>query len=514
MTTQSISQRKKWITPSRVIFALVILCIAGLQIGSLIRYPAPHVDEAWLTSRAWAFIQTGHQMGPLDLGVVEQWNDYWILNQWLITALQSIILRLAGEPNFIVLRIFSLLLGTGLLLVTYWMAHSWKGKRMAAISTGLLSVSLAFSYSAHLVRYDILAALFCYTALALLVTDKEMTPFRALAAGLLLGLALETHLNSLIFYPVCGLIFILRLKRRFLVARQFWGFIIGCTAGGLYFLLLRVLPNPATFFDVNRLLFSGTHQPLLLAFDAGRLINELSTAAGLILVASGSMIFFIPMAVYQILQQKDQPGFEILAINSLLFLEAVFIIPNKSGNYAIYLAPAFLWLIAYFLDHSVQKKWHGKWMEFVERILILSCVLGFLGLSLPPLFQDGYTIYQKAQTDIQAVVQPEDVVMGTQVYWLGLNDHPYYSWELLFRYPRLFPDMDLEDAFEHFHPDVLIIDQNMDDLITDHLDPSSRWVNYHLPREAFYAYLTTHADLVLHTRDANGPVQVYRLRWK
>ena len=50
------------------VFAAVLI----LHLLTRMRYPAPFVDEAWLLSRAWTFIQTGHQFGGLDSGVGEQ----------------------------------------------------------------------------------------------------------------------------------------------------------------------------------------------------------------------------------------------------------------------------------------------------------------------------------------------------------------------------------------------------------------------------------------------------------
>ena len=81
------------------IYLVGFLFILILHFWSLMRYPAPFVDEAWLTSRAWAFLHTGHQLGSLDMGVAENLPGGWVANQWLITALQSICLRNCGTTQ-------------------------------------------------------------------------------------------------------------------------------------------------------------------------------------------------------------------------------------------------------------------------------------------------------------------------------------------------------------------------------------------------------------------------------
>jgi hypothetical protein len=104
--------------------------------------------------------------------------------------------------------------------------------------------------------------------------------------------------------------------------------------------------------------------------------------------------------------------------------------------------------------------------------------------------------------------------MASQTYWLGLYDHTYYSWELLFLYPRVFPGKTLADAFQEYKPDLFVIDGGMNDLISDTIDPSSRWRNYHLPRAELFAYLEKHARRVAaFEADVYGPVKVYRLNW-
>ncbi len=81
-------------------------------------------------------------------------------------------------------------------------------------------------------------------------------------------------------------------------------------------------------------------------------------------------------------------------------------------------------------------------------------------------------------------------------------------------YPRMFPGRTLADAFQEYEPDLFVIDGGMNDLISDTIDPSSRWSNYRLSRAELFAYLEQHARLVAaFEADVYGPVRVYRLNW-
>ena len=53
-------------------------------------------------------------------------------------------------------------------------------------------------------RLDVLATMLAYSALAIIVCDPSHNFWTGLLAGILIGLAAETHLNSLIFIPVPG----------------------------------------------------------------------------------------------------------------------------------------------------------------------------------------------------------------------------------------------------------------------------------------------------------------------
>ncbi len=508
MTEQKLT-RHQWL-----ICFVLLATIVALHAWSLMRFPAPSVDEAWLVSRAWAFARTGRAFGPLDAGIADRFEGAWVVNQWLITALQSLALRPFPVPSLLAARGLALLWGSVLLAANYWIAHRMGGRSLALVSTLLLALSRAFFYSAHSARYDIMAAALGYLAIALILNDGASRFWVNVLAGLAVGLAVETHLNSLIFGPVILVLYWLEEGWSVLHKARFWGFVVGATLGlGLY-LALHVLPYPQTFFNLNSLLFSADHKPPFLTPSLEGILEVFATTGNLILAASASSSVLALAAIPILINRRSESAKRLWVSSVALITGAALVIPNKTGHYAILLAPAVLWLVAAFLLEFLKQPWRGQWRDYASRVLIWGLVAGSIALSLASLREDSYSVYRRVQSNLDQTVRLGDKIMASQTYWLGLYDHTYYSWELLFLYPRVFPGKTMADAFQEYRPDLFVIDRGMNDLISDTIDPSSRWSNYHLPRAELFAYLEEHArQVAAFEADVYGPVSVYRLNW-
>jgi hypothetical protein len=497
----------------------LIGAIAVVHVWSLMRYPAPSIDEAWLTSRAWAFLNTGHPYGPLDSGLAERfYSGYWVTNQWLITALQSLVLRITASPNLPGLRILSLAWGLLLLAASYSIAFRLGGRAVAITSTLLLFCSRTFFYSAHQVRYDIMAAALAYLGVALYFSGgSARRPYKfwlGAASGLFVGLAVETHLNSLIFIPAMGILFLIDYGMNFWRQLNFWGF----TCGGLlslgFYLLVHVLPDPNAYIALNLLIFGSTHSPPIAAGIA-KLVRSFSDMGGLLLVAGTSLLLPAVMALPGLWKLKTKRSWQAIAFPAVVVLAAVVLIPNKVGHYAILLAPPITWLAARALIDFMRRPWHGRLMDYILRVALLAAVGGALLLALIPLASDGYRDYSIAQAQINRVIRPGERVMGPQVYWFGLQEHAYFSPDLLIIYPRFYPGSTLSDAFNDFRPDIFIIDQGLNTLIADDVAPISRWYSYHFPRAELFTFLDANADLVSSFQSPSyGRITVYRIHWQ
>ncbi len=487
--------------------------VAVVHIWSPLRYPAPFCDEGWLTARAWAFIQTGRQFGVLDGGIVEKFDGYWTLNQWLVTALHSLVLRLVGSPDFIALRVFSLLLGVGLLAVNFWIASRLGGYALARLSTLLLAVSIPFFYSAHLVRYDILATLLGFGGIALYYYRRRWPYLIGFLSGLCIGLAVETHMNSVIYIPAILLLYWMDNRWSTLRRAHFWGFASGGLVGLAIFAWLHVVQYPQTFFEANLFLFGNTQQPLLLGLNSPMLWQRSFTETGpYLLVVASSLLILVLAAIPGLARERSRGSWHLLGLNGALLVAAFFVMPYKPARYAIYLTPVMMMMAAWFLLRFVRQPWRGGWRDYASRVIVWGACAGALALSAAQLQVNRYQDFQQTIGRIEAVVRPGERLIGSQTHWLGLYDHPYASWEVLFLYPRVYGGT-IGDAFAHYQGDILILDRQT--VVLDVVDPALPWYYYHIPRTELLAYLDRHAELLTEFEsDSYGYVQVYRIRWQ
>lgn len=497
----------------RQVWALILLAVVSLHAGTLMRYPAPFVDEVWVTARALAFQHTGHALGPLDTGA-ENYPHAWVANQWLFTFLQSLFLRFSPVPSLLPVRIMGLVFGLILLGAAFWAGKQLVGEKASAIACLLLAFSTSFFYSAHSARYDIVAAALGYLGLAIYLTPGGNRFWRGFWAAILVSLAVETHLNSVVF--VAGLLALLLYdqRSRLFRASDTWGICLGGLVGIGFFAGIHFFPDPQTYFTLLKLqLESGYAPPLAQAGTSwpAQALDDLAQTGRLILAACTSALILLIPGTGQLIQQKTHKANRLLLINVSNLLCFLFIIRNKTFFYAILIAPALFWIIGAFLVNFFQQPWRRSLWFYARQVIILGSVFGMAALSLAPLVHDSSTDYRAAQKMVDQFVQPGDRIMGSQTWWLGQSDHPYFSWEILTSYSRDHPGTNFEDAFEAYRPNLFIFDRHVLDFISD--DPADR--KYRLSRSSVIAWLNQHGEVIAEfNADTYGPFIIYRLNWE
>ncbi len=502
--------KKKWCTT-----ALLGLVVAG-HAWSLLRFPFPFVDEAWAASRAWAFVQTNRQFGTLDTGVFDRYEGYWTALPWLPTAIQSLALRLVPEPDLLPLRCISLLFGFGLLTAVYWIARSLYSRGVALLGVLLLALSWPFLYSAHLARYDILAAALGFAAIALYFNNPFHRFLPGLLSGLCLGAAFETHAHAAVYVPALAALYFFDLRWTLFRKRHFWGVMVGGLLGLLFYVALHLLPYPQTYAAINRIAFTTTHVPPILTLDVGVLVQAVRELGRAIWLSHQAMSVVLILAALFLHRRHSKADQRLLVLNGVLLLGALLLIRNKILYYVILFSPAIPLMIAAFLPPFLRQRWQGRVRTSLGYALVLGCLLGTVLANLFLLRHDMYRPYQVAQARINQTIHPEDTILAAQTYWFGLYDHVYYSWEELIYFQRYAPDSTLEDAFREFRPTVLIIDGHMRGFISDDPDGSSIYAEHlNLPETEMKAFLARYSELADEFEvDYYGLIQVYRLHWE
>ncbi len=102
--------------------------------------------------------------------------------------------------------------------------------------------------------------------------------------------------------------------------------------------------------------------------------------------------------------------------------------------------------------------------DYFAHVIVWGSLLGLVSLNIYAVLPDYQNDYQNAEIQISNILQPGDIIMGTQTFWFDFFNHPYYSWEQLVYYRRYAPYSTIEDAMIEFHPDIFIIDGQVNDL--------------------------------------------------
>jgi 4-amino-4-deoxy-L-arabinose transferase-like glycosyltransferase len=508
--TEGKPSRRQWLAGAGLLAASL-----GLHLWSLMRFPAPFVDEAWLVSRAWAFIQTGQAFGPLDSGLADHFEGYWTLNQWLITLLHSLGLRVWGAPDLVAVRGVSLIFGLALLAAVYVIGRQLGGIRLGWLSALLVSLSMPFLLSAHLARYDILTAAFGFWAIALHFIRRN-SHWTGLLSGLCLGLAFETHAHSMIYAPAILVLYWWDFRWAMFRQKHFWGFIVGGALGLLYYAALHVLPYPQTFLAVNQLTFGATRTPPILTLNLRVILQAFDWMANLLLALYSLMIVIILLAVVMLFRKRTRANQLLLVLSLTLVLLFTLIVRHKHGFYSILTTPVLDMLVAAFLLDFIRKPWRGQWTDYASRSLVWSLVIGALVFSWSAVLVDSWPQYQVTADRIKQSIRPGESIMADQVYWFSLQDHSYYSWDLLYLYQRYKPGSTVQDGLREFRPDIFIIDRHMSLSIADP-DPQDEAYQQHwlLSRPELESFLSQRAQL-LDAFDSSlyGNIRVYRINWK
>jgi 4-amino-4-deoxy-L-arabinose transferase-like glycosyltransferase len=496
------------------ITAALFVAMIVFHLWSLMRFPAPFVDEAWSAARAWAFIQTGHAFGSLDKGVLDRFEGYWTFFPWLPTAIQSVGMRLFATPELLSIRLVSLAFGLALLGAVYSMARDWGGPALGGLSVFLVSVSWTFLYSAHLARFDIMVAALGFVAIALYLHNR--TGFWASGlAGLCAGLAFEIHPHGMIYAPALAVLYWWHWRGALFRRPQFWGFVTGVSLGLAFYAALHILPYPQTFVAINQLALSATHTPPILTLDARVIAQAIVDSGGMFLAVYQPLIPLILWAAVVLARRRTESDKTWLILSAVLVTAHTLLVRNKFLYYAILVTPALVVMVAAFLLDFVRQPWRGRWLDYVSRAAVGGLLIGSIALNLSVHRTDFGAVYRTTQSRINQVIRPGELIIGPQTYWLGLYDHDYYSWEELIYYQRYAPGSTWEDALREFHPDILVVDRFLEYFITDPDEPGDLYQqNLRLPRLAVESFLDRRTDL-LTAFDSGyyGRVRVYRIAW-
>lgn len=495
-----------------------------LHAVSLRLYPPVFVDEAFLISRAWGWLQTGLNFGPLDAGVFDLGFDgYWTFHPFIPTWFHALFVQLFGL-DLSLLRFASLLCGAGVLAAVFSISYQLSASsRGAFIVVLLVIVSFAFTLSAHKIRYDIIVAALAFSAIAIhLAASERKSVLLSMVSGILLGMAFEVHVNAVIYGPVIVALFFAKEGWRLYRQRVFWGFVGGAAIMLAWYLWAHVLRYPETYFGIGRAM-AGTHYPPLFLLNPVALIVAIGEMGRYLFILTQFRIVVTLIAGFMLWQRR-------LARKEILmflvgFLSFGLMVKSKMDYYLILIAPFADIVLARWIEEFLfqQKPFSYGWK--LGRALVISLLTASLLFSLAvffvtflfPALNETTRVAQR----IERVIPAGGSVMGSQLYWFDLHRYRYISWQQILAYQKTYAGSTFNDAMMDLRPDVLVIDEHLREFILadEPVAPQSGLARYfwerRLRKDDVKAFLTLRGTLRDQVQTArSGTVDIYSINWR
>ncbi len=495
----------------------VFLCVITLfcfHLGTLIHYPGPTPDEPWNGSRALALVEKGYPFGSLDEGYRIDVARPWAVFSLPPLLLYAIPISLTGEVGLFGLRLVSLFAGLVLLFAMMRIGAVHLGRRgmlAAAIVTGFSQV---FFFCAHVARPDVMAAALVFSALSLVTGRKSRRyPF---VAGLLAGLALSFQLRSLTALPIIGFYLLVVRGRSIFQHRDLLRLAAGYSAGAAVYVLLHIAPDPESFtqsWAVN----VGTNRTPPLVDGALQVVWASLRSLWFGRTGLSPVGVYLPVAglAYGILYGSRRVR-KLVFASLLGFLGGVFIIRDPLIINLIALSPLLDLLTLPLVAEIFARRYRHPLRHFAWSLIAVGLVLYNLhtGLVGPAQYWwDAYQEREEVQAALASHLRPQDKIIGTPLYWLGVQKSNYLSWEGLIATKQT-RNTDLEGAFQILQPDVFILDKHIRPFVRD-VPMNSTWFNYlRISKSELDQVFRNHAKIIArYDTPQFGVVEVYRFNW-
>ncbi len=479
--------------------AILVYLLANLPF--LVAWPAVHGDEGRELNAFW--VASGIDPSAKTLDPVYQHDPLYKGGlQGLSTALSFRLFGFGLFPG----RLVSLVWGGLLLWFTYLAGRRLYGHGAAAIAVLFLAVSQPFLVSSHLVRPDVVVAALVMAALGSSLRGlQEGGRHWHMLSGVLLGLSFDVHPNTIAFMPLVGLCYLQRFGRRVVLSADTWMLAAGVALGALYYVGVRIVPNPGHYLeafgywigvDKRPPALSGGLVPMVQAelwrwsqYFQQRIVELALVSVGLV-GALGRLAR----------DRRLDPVFGGLASAFLVF---ILLVSSKTEFYMILFFPLLVLLLAAVVA-DVGANLGGSRLVAVALLVVLAA--GGMG------FEDNFRDVIEAASDfrerdytvlsaqLQAEIPPGSRVVAPPIYWIGLAQPPYYLdyvdfyvWERIRRERNVSWPEFLRDVDPHY-----VI-----------LDPKAKYeVGRSTPR-----FMEDNASLLAQIKHVNyGRVEVWKMR--
>ena len=482
---------------------------------TLLRYPGPWFDEPLYISRAWSSLHPGREVDLWAAGSFDRFEGYWTILSWLANVFLMVGLAIAGSPSLVATRLVVLFWGFWLLVAVYWIGKKFGGHTLAIVGVIMVALSRAFLVSSHMVRPDIIGAAFGYAAIALYFNNLRSRWWVSSFAGLLAVLAFEIHANGAFFIPAILTLFLIDHGRHLLKQRTFWFFCLGGLVGGCIYLVIHVLLYPETYRAIMVSVYAKAYLPPILMMNPAELWQGMAYYWQFMLTRYVLLFPVVILALLKLLRRRSETDKTFFTLVVVVLTSYAWWVRWKFVYYEIYFVPPLQILLASYLLDFIRRPRLNTWVYRSAFVFIWTAYLSISLVNIAPaVLNNQYPAYEQVQQRVDQSIQPGDTILASNIYWLGLSEHPYYSIDQI-SFDRWFdPSSTLEINLNRIRPDIFIYDGQARQYTTDN---SSGWpyAGYiYIPKTELETFLAKHATVVDVFNGVYGLTEIYRIHWE
>lgn len=445
---------------------ILILIALGFHFQTLTRYPAVFIDESWNANAAWNWSRTGVNFDPIHSGTLDQVGYEWLRRPNLGT-LPWVVTFMAAGTGLFQARMVSYIFGILLLAAMILVGHKSFGLATGLLAALFLALSTPFLVSAHYARQEIIlitVMMFLFVLSIWAFENNRLWPHFLLGLGL--GLSTDIHQNAILFFLGFASLYLFTYKLHVLRKRETWLWIAGLLVGTMYYLGVHVLPNPSAYFfylNMNDVLLQSTtgmtHVPPILSMDVGVLLQSARGELERFRFYENSLDFALiaaSLAFIGFRRQKYDWFFLVFLIAT--YVSFTLVQGSKVYFYDILVFPLYFILIAETLTSLIFDNQAKSLQRLFAFCLALAFIINGARHVVRESNQNRNYDYYSITNQIKPLLRPNDRILGSPTWWLGLTEYDYKSAFMLPQY-FYFNDLSLEESMKRIAPTVLIVDE-------------------------------------------------------
>jgi 4-amino-4-deoxy-L-arabinose transferase and related glycosyltransferases of PMT family len=383
------SKRPRVSTAARVLVFLVPLLLAlGFRTAhAFSTHDVLDWDETYYASLA-VTAASGHGLYPYIYG----FGPMQIMGGTGYAAYSYALAVKMFGPTIFALRTVSLLASVAGLAGIWLLVKTWYGSGPAWWAAAL-TASLQLFVLSNSARMDSWTFAYVTWGLVAVAVAFDRWPDRRwhLLAGLIFGLGLQVHIDTVVTGAACGFLYFLRYLSEAREARRIWlpghpmfMYVAGVLAGGALYVCVNILPDTASYYTMTVLVrvdatssYSSGTSSIVGSFLDPRILfaKEAARYRQLVAITPPLEIVFLVAGIVTAAVRRNRADRLVLALVPAVAVGAAVLLNNTSPFYYIHVLPALIVPIAPLFTHGVRGQSKVRLSDVAPGALVASVVV-------------------------------------------------------------------------------------------------------------------------------------------